>query len=233
MLTFDTRVARRCTRMGKLRILIADDHEAVREGLKAILNRHPDFAVVGEAVDGTSAVAQTKQLLPDLVIMDVSMPDLNGLAATQAIKAACPKVNVIALTRHADDGYLQQLLTAGASGYVLKQSRSAELVHAIRAVNAGGTYLDPAVAGRVVREFRRDARPTVGRSEPLPLSPREEMVLRLVAWGNSNKDIASQLSITVKTVETHKTNAMHKLGLDNRLAVVKYAVLQGWLRDEA
>lgn len=220
--------------MGKLRILIADDHEAVREGLKAILSRHADLTVVGEAVDGTSAVAQAKQLLPDLVIMDVSMPDLNGLAATQAIKACCPKVNVIALTRHADDGYLQQLLTAGASGYVLKQSRSAELVHAIRAVSGGGMYLDPAVAGRVVREFRRDPRvAALGRPEPLPLSPREEMVLRLVAWGNSNKEIASQLSITVKTVETHKANAMHKLGLDNRLAVVRFAVLQGWLRDDA
>src|SRR6476619_6238478 len=144
--------------MGKLRILIADDHDAVRECLKAILSRHADLSVVGEAVDGTSAVAQTKELLPDLVIMDVSMPDLNGLAATQAIKASCPKVHVIALTRHNHDGYLQQLLAAGASGYVLKQSRSAELVNAIRAVNAGGTYLDPAVAGRVVREFRRDGR---------------------------------------------------------------------------
>jgi len=125
-------------------------------------------------------------------------------------------------------------LAAGASGYVLKQSRSTELVHAIRAVSAGGTYLDPAVAGRVVKEFRRDTRrQTVGRVEALPLSPREEMVLRLVAWGNSNKEIAAQLAITVKTVETHKTNAMHKLGLDNRLAVVRFAVLQGWLRDDA
>ena len=220
--------------MGKLRILIADDHEAVREGLKAILARHPDLSIVGEAVDGTSAVAQAKQLLPDIVIMDVSMPDVNGLAATQAIKACCPNVHVLALTRHADDGYLEQLLTAGASGYVLKQSRSAELVHAIRAVCAGGTYLDPAVAGRVVRELRRDSRTTTVRgSDPIPLSPREEMVLRLVAWGNSNKEIASQLSITVKTVETHKTNAMHKLGLENRLAVVRFAVLQGWLRDDA
>jgi DNA-binding NarL/FixJ family response regulator len=219
--------------MGKLRILIADDHEAVREGLKAILSRQADLSIVGEAADGTSAVAQTKQLLPDVVIMDVSMPDLNGLAATQAIKASCPQVNVLALTRHADDGYLQQLLTAGASGYVLKQSRSTELVHAIHAVSAGGTYLDPAVAGRVVREFRRDPRQPVRRSEDVPLSPREEMVLRLVAWGNSNKEIASQLKITVKTVETHKTNAMHKLGLENRLAVVRFAVLQGWLRDDA
>src|SRR5215510_4466999 len=107
--------------MTKLRILIADDHEAVREGLKAILTRQADLSIIGEATDGTSAVAQTKQLLPDVVIMDVSMPDLNGLAATQAIKQSCPQVNVLALTRHADDGYLQQLLTAGASGYVLKQ----------------------------------------------------------------------------------------------------------------
>jgi DNA-binding NarL/FixJ family response regulator len=217
--------------MSKLRILLADDHETVREGLKAILSAQADMEIVGEAADGRSAVAQAIKLTPDVVVMDVSMPHLNGLKATEGIHQCCPEVKVLTLTRHADDGYLQQLLRAGASGYVLKQSRASELLNAIRAVATGGKYLDPAVAGRVIGDFsRRTSMSDTGGKRP-DLSAREEEILRLVAWGYSNKEIAAQLELSVKTVETHKTNATHKLGLHSRIDVVRFALLQGWLRD--
>src|SRR5689334_10377399 len=132
--------------MTKLRVLLADDHETVRAGLKMIVNAQADMEVVGEAGDGRAAVALAREILPDLVVMDVSMPHLNGLKATEKLKQVCPQVHVLALTRHTDDAYLQQILRAGASGYVLKQSPPAELLQAIRAIAAGGKYLDPAVA---------------------------------------------------------------------------------------
>jgi DNA-binding NarL/FixJ family response regulator len=218
---------------GKLRILLVDDHETVREGLKAILNAQPDMQVVGEAADGDTVIALAEALRPDVVIMDVSMPRMNGLKATEALKQCCPNVRVLALTRHADDGYVQQLLHAGAEGYVLKQSRSAELLHGLRAVAAGGKYLDPAVTSRVIGELaRRKASDTRRRAKSTtPLSPREEEILRLVAWGYSHKEIASQLDVSVKTVETHKTNAMHKLGLRSRIDIVRFALLEGWLQE--
>ena len=215
--------------MSKLRILLADDHETVREGLKVILNAQADMEVVGEASDGAAALAQTVRDRPDIVIMDVSMPGLNGLKATETLRQSCPAVRVITLTRHADDGYLHLMLRAGASGYLLKQSRSAELLQAIRAVAAGGTYIDPAIARRSL-DPRRAAPPPVTASDTL-LSPREEEVLRLVAWGYSNKEIAAQLELSVKTIETHKTNASLKLGLHRRIDIVRHALLQGWLRE--
>ena len=219
--------------MRKLRILVADDHEAVREGLKAILNAQADMQVVGEATDGAAAVAQSRALAPDVVIMDVSMPGVNGLKATEALKVQCPAVKILTLTRHSDDGYLQQLLRAGASGYVLKQSRSSELVHGIRAVAAGGKYLDPAVTDRVIGDVtrRKSADPAHAPASAPPLSPREDEILRLVAWGYSHKEIAAQLELSVKTVETHKTNAMRKLGLRSRIDIMRLALLEGWLRE--
>src|SRR6185295_17741300 len=183
----------------KLRIFLAEDHETVREGLKLIVNAQPDMEVVGEAGDGVTAVAQAAELLPDIVLMDISMPALNGLKATDKLKRCCPDVKVLALTRHKDDGYLQQLLKAGVSGYVLKQSRPSELLHAIRSVAAGGKYLDPAVAGKLMGNYSRGS----AWSKPLDgtVSEREAEVLRLIAWGYSNKEIAAQLDISVKTVE--------------------------------
>src|SRR5262245_21925673 len=217
--------------MTKLRILLADDHEAVREGLKAILNAQPDMEVVGEAPDGGAALTQSLQLRPDVVVMDVSMPRLNGLKATEALHERLPQLKILTLTRHAEQGYVQQLLGAGASGYILKQSRAAELLHAIRAVAAGGTYLDPAVAGALVDEFGRRSPAGATAEVPRGISPRETEILRLVAWGYSNKEIAAQLKLSVKTVETHKANAMNKLGMHNRIDIVRFALLQGWLQD--
>ncbi|HEY0385404.1 MAG TPA: response regulator transcription factor [Pyrinomonadaceae bacterium] len=218
--------------MSKLRILLADDHETVREGLKMIVNAQPDMEVVGEAGDGRAAVAHALELLPDIVLMDVSMPHLNGLKATEKIKKLCPQVKVLTLTRHMDDGYLQQLLRAGASGYVLKQSASAELLHAIRAVAAGGKYLDPAVAGKVMGNYTgRSASLRVAAQGGRELSEREADVLRLIAWGHSNKEIAARMEISVKTVEAHKANAMKRLGMQSRIDIVRFALLQGWLQD--
>ena len=216
--------------MAKLRVLLAEDHETVREGLKLILNAQPDMEVVGEAENGQEAVSRTRALAPDVVVLDISMPRLNGLKATQAIKECCPKVKVLTLTRHADDGYLQQLLRAGVSGYVLKQSRSSELLHAIRAVAGGGKYVDPSIADKLLGDYR-NRQHDAGASAKASLTPREEEVLRLIAWGYSNKEIAGRLELSVKTIETHKANAMHKLGMASRIDIVRFALLQGWLED--
>jgi DNA-binding NarL/FixJ family response regulator len=217
--------------LNKLRILLADDHATVREGVKMIINAQADMEVVAEAADGRTAISETQACKPDIVVMDVSMPRLNGLKATEILKETCPNVKVLALTRHQDDGYLQQLLRAGAAGYVLKQSRPAELLQAIRAIGSGGSYLDPAVAGRVIGDYGRRRQTTVAPAGAGLLSSREGEVLRLIAWGYSNKEIAARLDLSVKTVETHKANAMHKLQMRSRIDIVRFALLQGWLED--
>jgi len=217
--------------MSKVRILIAEDHETVREGLKLILSAQSDIEVVGEASDGRAAVEHAKKLNPDIVLMDVSMPELNGLKATQKLKECCPDVKVLILTRHKDDGYLQQLLRAGASGYVLKQSPSFQLLHAIRSIVAGGKYLDPAVAGKIMGTYAGKHSVATNFRQHESLSDREQEVLRLIALGYSNKDIAAQLDLSVKTIEAHKSNAMKKLGMLSRIDIVRYALLQGWLQD--
>lgn len=212
----------------KLRILLADDHETVREGLRMILNAQPDMQVVATAGDGREAVAQAERITPDVVIMDISMPGMNGLAATVQLTERCPGAKVLTLTRHADGSYLQQLLRAGAAGYVLKQSRPAELLHAIRSVATGGKYLDASMTAPVIGSYTK----AVERTEPTtPLSPRETEVLRLIAWGNTNKEIAARLDLSVKTVEAHKANGMRKLGMRGRIDIVRYALLQGWLHE--
>jgi two-component system response regulator NreC len=215
--------------MPKLRILLADDHETVREGLKTIFNAQADMEVVAEAVDGHSALSQAAHLRPDIVVMDISMPHMNGLKATEALRESHPHIKIVTLTRHTDDGYLQRLLRAGVNGYVLKQSRAHELLQAVRAVANGGKYLDPAVADRVIGEYGR--RTTAPHVAAKGLSQREEQVLRMVAWGYSNKEIAAELELSVKTVETHKAKGMHRLGVQTRIDIVRFALLQGWLNE--
>jgi two-component system, NarL family, response regulator NreC len=213
-----------------LRILLADDHVTVRHGLKLLIEGQPDMHVVSEAGDGEATIQQAIALKPDVVVMDISMPGMNGLVATRRLKQRQPETAIVTLTRHADDAYLQELLRAGASGYVLKQSAPSELLHAIRAVAAGGQYLDSTLTARVTagflgREGKRESKSVVALSE------RESGVLRLIASGYSNKEIAGRLTLSVKTVEAHKANAMRKLGLKGRIDIVKYAVLQGWLEN--
>jgi DNA-binding NarL/FixJ family response regulator len=202
----------------------------MREGLKLLVNRQTDMETVGEADNGRTAVALAQELKPDVVVMDISMPEMNGLKATERLKTLCPEIKVLTLTRHADDAYLRKLLKAGASGYLLKKSAPGELVRAIRSVAAGDIYLDPAMTGRVISDaFGR--RSAGGVPPDKDLSGREEEVLRLLAWGYAHKEIAARLDISVKTVEVYKTRAMEKMGMNNRIDIVRYALLQGWLQD--
>src|SRR5687767_11388822 len=211
----------------RVRVLLADDHATVRYGLKLLIDAEPDMRVVAEAGDGDEAVRKSLETRPDVVVMDISMPRMNGFAATRALKQAQPGVMVITLTMHTEDAYLQELLRAGVSGYVLKRSAPTELLHAIRGVAAGGQYLDSTLTSRVTAGFI--ARPAGARKQVSALTGREAQVLRLIAAGYGNKEIGAQLTLSAKTVDAHKINAMRKLELRGRIDIVKYAVLQGWL----
>ena len=213
----------------KIRVLLAEDHGTVRAGLRLLIEKEPDMEVVGEAADGREARLLALKLLPDVVLMDISMPGVDGLQATRGLQESCPQVRVLALTRHADYGFLTEMLRAGAKGYVLKQSSSADLASAVRAVAAGQCYLDPAVTGKLVGGSAARG-PEAGAKEAL--SEREEEVLRLIARGHSNKEIAARLSVSVKTVEAHKTNGMRKLGLAARNDIVDYAIFRGWMKND-
>ena len=215
--------------MSKIRVLLAEDHETLRHGLKFVIDRQPDMEVVGEAGDGVAAVERVGVLHPNVAVVDVSMPLMNGLAATRAICQATPATAVVALTLYADDAYVQELMNAGALGYVLKQSSSSELVDAVRAAAAGRRYLDRSLAAR--RAAGNVPGPRARRAAPPPITGRETEVLRLMALGHSNKEIAALLSLSVKTVEVHKTNGMRKLGLAGRTDVVRHALVEGWLVD--
>jgi len=202
----------------------------MREGLKALVNAQSDMNVIGEADNGRAALQKARELQPDIVVMDVSMPEMNGIQATMRLKCVCQKMKVLLLTAHDDTGYLRQLLEAGASGYLLKRVAAEELINAIRVVAAGGVYLDPTLAGKVVRGYVGTPR-LRGAPQNNKLSEREKEVLRLVAWGYTNKEIASYLNLSVKTVETHKGNLMEKLDLKSRVEMVRYALREGWLRE--
>lgn len=212
--------------MKPIRVLLADDYEMVRHGLRLLIESQTDMCVVAEASDGQMAVELTEALRPDIVVLDVSMPRMNGLAAARALKQVAPAASIIALTRHDDESYVHELIAAGASGYVLKQSPSVQLLHAIRAAAGGNHYMDPAVTEnkrRSVEDVRSPKKPAI--------SDREEEVLKLVAVGHTNKEIAEKLNLSVKTVEVHKANATRKLGFRGRIDFIKYAVLQGWLQE--
>lgn len=215
--------------MADLRIFIADDHAIVREGLRSLVDAQPGMRVVGEAGDGQGAFQGIVELCPDVAVMDISMPGWSGPEATGRLRETCPEVVVIALTVHEDESYLRGLLEAGARGYVLKRSATADLIHAIRTVAAGGTYIDPALVDRLVAayiETRPDPRPP-SRTD---LTDREAEVVRLIALGHSNKEIAARLEISVKTVESHKARALERLGLHSRADLVQYALQRGWLQ---
>lgn len=214
--------------MEKLRILLAEDHRIMREGLKRLIAEQPNMEVVGEADDGLAAWRKTSELQPDIVLMDVSMPRLNGAEATIKIKETCPEVKVLALTAHRASAYLTQMLKVGASGYVLKQAAFNELVDAILAVAKGETYIDQ--SSQELMHNSTGANPVRrGESQGKPLSEREVQVMSLVASGFTNKEIANQLAISVKTVETHKANSMEKLDLRSRAEIVDYARFRGWI----
>jgi two-component system, NarL family, response regulator NreC len=214
----------------RIRVLLADDHAAVREALAVLINSQPDMEVVAQAGDGDGAVEQARQIRPDVVVVDVSMPVMSGLEVTVALKHALPATRIVALTRHAEYQYVQELLRAGANGYVLKQSPSRDLLQAIRVVAGGKSFLDPLVTSQLTRHYsaETDAGPQPGGEE---LSPRELEVLRLLARGYANREIAIELGISVKTVDTHKAHGMGKLGMSSRIELVRFAILHGWLHE--
>ena len=214
--------------MNRIRVLLAEDHATVRQGLRLLLESRADIEVVADAATGRQALERAKALKPDVVILDVSMPEMSGLAATKAIKEALPTTGIVALTRHSEEAYVQELLGAGASAYILKQSAFTELVKGIEAAAGNRRYLDSTLASRTTEAYLQ--RYSHDQSRPA-ITEREASVLRLMALGHSNKEIAAALDIAVKTVEVHKANAMRKLNLRGRIDVVRFAVLNGWLED--
>jgi two-component system response regulator NreC len=211
----------------QIRLLLADDHAVVRSGLRMLLQAQPDMIIVGEAETGQEAIRLVAELSPDVVLMDIEMPGMNGIEATRRIKANAPASAVLALTMYEDDQYFFEMLRAGASGYVPKRAAPDELVSAIRAVSRGEVFLYPSLAGRLVQDYLR--RGPVGEGEPPgdELTPREQEVLTLIAQGFSNNEIADQLVISAKTVDRHRENIMRKLNLHNRVDLVKYALRKG------
>ena len=212
--------------MAKIRVLLAEDHVMVREGTREFVQREPDMEVVGEAGDGEEAVKLAKELKPDVVVMDIAMPKLNGIEATKQIKKLAPSIAVLILTAYDYDQYIFALLEAGAAGYLLKGVRVHELIDAIRAVYAGESVLHPVVARRVVDRL---VSPAQGETQEIPLSEREMEVLKLAATGVSNKDIAQQLFLSPRTVQVHLGNIFSKLGVASRTEAILYALRKGWL----
>jgi DNA-binding NarL/FixJ family response regulator len=215
-----------------LRVVLADDHAVVREGLKALVNAQPDMRVVGEAADGEAAWRAAKELAPDVLVIDLSMPVMGGAEATARVRRDCPGVKVLVLTVHEEQLYLTQLLRAGASGYVLKRAAPLELVRAVRSVASGGTYVDPALTETLVAGYL-DAERAAEQPQHDVLSEREREVLLRIARGYSNKEIAAELELSVKTVETYKARVAEKLGLRTRVDIVRYAAQRGWLGDSS
>jgi DNA-binding NarL/FixJ family response regulator len=206
----------------KIRILLADDHALVRQGFRLILETQPDMAVVGEAANGREAVELAQRLSPDVVIMDVGMPEMGGIEATRRLAQSCPRTAVLALSMHKDSVYVREILRAGARGYLLKDAFDRDLLAAVRAVARGEGYLSPAVSEAVLSDYRRSV------SDPLDLlTSREREVLQLLAEGKTNKEIASMLNLSIYTVDAHRGRIMEKLNLHSIGELVRFALRHG------
>jgi DNA-binding NarL/FixJ family response regulator len=210
---------------GMIRVTVADDHPVVLAGIKALIQADSEMALVGEASDGKAALALMKAAQPDVAVIDVSMPAMNGVELGLRAAEECPAVKILVLTVHEDRAYVQKLLRAGARGYLLKRSAASELVRAIRLVHGGDLYVDPAVAGSLLQHFAGGQAAFADEE----LSPREEAVLKLAAQGFSNKEVAANLDISIKSIETYKARATAKLGLRTRADIVRYGATHGWL----
>jgi two-component system response regulator NreC len=211
----------------KIRVVLADDHRMMREGIRALLERQKDIEVVGEAADGREAVRLAAQLSPDVVVMDVSMPLLNGIEATRQIRRDSPDVAVLILTVHESEDYVAQLLAAGANGYIIKRAAGDELISAIHAVDQGEAFLYPSVARVVIEDYVRRLKEGGGLSAQDVLTDREREVLQLIAEGYTNREIADLLHLSIKTVQNHRSKIMNRLDLHDRGELVKYAIQQG------
>jgi two-component system, NarL family, response regulator NreC len=216
---------------GKIRVLLADDHTILRAGLRMMLNAQPDIEVVGEASDGRQALTEALRLQPDVVLMDITMPELNGIEATRQIKRALDSTRVLILTMHENEEYLFQVLRAGASGYILKEAADTELISAIRVVYSGRFYMSPSAQTMMVGDYLLRVRSGEERDSYSALTEREREILKLVAEGLTNNQIAERLYISPKTVDTHRTHIMDKLNLHSRAELVKYAMRRGLLED--
>jgi two-component system response regulator NreC len=218
--------------MDKIRLLLADDHAVLRSGLRLLLDAEPDMEVVGEAGDGTEALERSLELHPDVVLMDITMGGMSGLAATRVIKDRLPQTKVLVLTMHDDEEYLRQMMEAGATGYVVKRAADTELAVAIRAVHRGEVFVYPSLTKVLLGDLvRKPGEERSQRDSYDLLSAREKEVLRLVALGHTNKQIASELYLSVKTIETYRGRMMRKLGLKSRAGLVRYALGRGLLDD--
>jgi len=213
--------------MKQLRVLLADDHTLIRAGLRLVIDREPEFTVVGEAPDGREAVALAQSLAPDIVVMDVGMPGLNGIEACRQIRESMPAVEVVMLSMHSDEGYVLRALKAGARAYLLKDSAEADLARAIRAASEGKSFFSPAVGKVLLEDYMRTLARTGGEDSYELLSPREREILQLVAEGKSSKQIANLLNLSVHTVETHRARVMQKLNLRGIPELILYAVRKG------
>ncbi len=213
----------------KIRVLLADDHTILRAGLRMMLNAQPDIEVVGEASDGRQAVAEAQRLEPDLILMDITMPECNGIEATRQVKRLLPDIRVLVLTMHENEEYLFQVLRAGAAGYILKEAADTELISAIRVISTGRFYLSPSAQTLMIGDYLQRVHLGEERDSYSGLTEREREILKLVAEGYTNNQIAEQLFISPKTVDTHRTHVMDKLNLHSRAELVKYAMRRGLL----
>ena len=219
--------------MTQLRVVIADDHAVVRSGLRLILGSQPDIEIVGEAATGEEAIRQARSLRPDMILLDIAMPGLNGLEAARAIRQEAPEVRIVVLTMYDDEAYLREFLQLGAAAYVLKEAADTELLAAIRAVQRGEPFIYPSLTRQLIDLYLKQARPALPLdNHEAELSPRETEVLRLVALGLTGQQIAGRLLISASTVETHRAHVMEKLGLRGRAQLVRYALSKGLLQDE-
>ena len=218
--------------MNKIRVILAEDHTIVRQGLRSLLEQSDDIEVIAEAEDGREAVNKTEQLKPDIVLMDISMPILNGIEATRQIKKKFPDIKVLILTMHTTEEYISQILHAGASGYLVKKSAHHELLSAIKAIQKGNSYLSPLVSKKVVDQYLQKTQDDIKQDRYEKLTTREREVLQLIAEGKANKEIAERLYLSVKTVETHKAHLMEKLNLHTTTDLIKYAIQKGIINIE-
>jgi DNA-binding NarL/FixJ family response regulator len=213
--------------MSQIRIALADDHAVMRTGLRLVLERQADFAVVGEASDGREAVALVQRETPDVLVMDIGMPNLNGIEAARQVAATAPQVAVVILSMHSDEAYVLRALKAGARGYLLKESAESDLIAAIRAVHAGKAFFSPAVSRMLVEDYVRQLQDREIEDSYELLTTREREILQLVAEGKSNKEVAAVLNLSLYTIETHRGNLMEKLGLHTVPELILYAVRKG------